>query len=92
MSERLKVQPWQASHNTLNPHSPTFPGGAGYAGLSPDMGNIWISKWQAREALIQARAVHSAPPSSLPSPGKVNRGLEKLLPPVAIIAPSASTA
>lgn len=74
------------------PRSPTFPGGRGVSGLSPETGNIWVSKWQARESLIQARAAPSVPPSSLPSPGKVTRGLEKLLPPVTVTAPFTPTA
>lgn len=47
---------------------------------------------KARESLIQARAALSAPPSIQPFPGKEDKGLEKLLPPVAIIAPFTSSA
>lgn len=47
---------------------------------------------KARESLIQARAALSAPPSIQPFPGKENKNLEKLLPPVAIIAPFTSSA
>lgn len=58
-----------------------------------------LQKWAATVmpyvrpgSLIQGRAAFSAPPSSQPSPGKENKGLEKLLPPVTIIAPLTSTA